>query len=56
MSCVCLVYDLCMSSMFCVACVCLQFLCRHSLSCMSCVCLVYVLDVLRILWMSSISL
>ena len=39
MSCAWLVYDLCMSSMFCVSCVCLQFLCRHSMSCMSCVCL-----------------
>ena len=47
----CLVYVLCMSGMFCVSCVCLQFK-----SSMSCVCLVYVLDVLRILCMSSVSL
>ena len=52
----CVLYALCMSEMFCVSCVCLQFLCVHSMSCMSCVCLVYVWDVLRILCMSSVSL
>ena len=62
MACVCLrsfaylVYVLCTSVMFCVSCVCLQSLCRHSMSCMSCVCLVYVLDALRILSISSVSL
>ena len=44
---------LCMSKMFCVSCVCLPLFFGHS---MSCVCLVYVLDDLRILCMSSVSL